>query len=120
PNSAGVVIDAVRCAKLALDRGLKGALIGPSAYFKKSPPVQVPDDKARLMVEEFIQQYGHRKGQGAKAAKASPRPTAKASSNGSHAARNGKAVPAKAGAVKLLARPKKKAAARKGPKAGAR
>ena len=47
PNSAGVVIDAVRCAKLGLDRGLKGALIGPSAYFKKSPPEQYPDDVAR-------------------------------------------------------------------------
>ncbi|HIE37641.1 MAG TPA: inositol-3-phosphate synthase, partial [Anaerolineae bacterium] len=54
PNSAGVVIDAVRCAKLALDRGLKGALIGPSAYFMKSPPVQYPDDQARDMVEEFL------------------------------------------------------------------
>jgi myo-inositol-1-phosphate synthase len=58
PNSAGVVIDAVRCAKLALDHGLKGALIGPSSYFKKSPPVQVPDDQARASVEEFIARYG--------------------------------------------------------------
>jgi len=55
PNSAGVVIDAARCAKIALDRGLKGALFGPSAYFMKSPPVQHPDDEARDMVEEFIQ-----------------------------------------------------------------
>ncbi len=54
PNSAGVVIDAVRCAKIALDRGLKGALIGPSAYFMKSPPVQHRDDDARDMVEAFI------------------------------------------------------------------
>jgi len=54
PNSAGVVIDAVRCAKLALDRGLKGAIVAPSAYFMKSPPKQIPDDKAREMVEEFI------------------------------------------------------------------
>jgi len=54
PNSAGVVIDAIRCAKLALDRGLKGAVIGPSAYFMKSPPVQYPDDVARQMVEDFI------------------------------------------------------------------
>jgi len=54
PNSAGVVIDAVRCAKLGLDRGLKGALIAPSAYFKKSPPVQYPDDVARAMTEDFI------------------------------------------------------------------
>lgn len=55
PNSAGVVIDAVRCAKLALDRGMKGAIVAPSAYFMKSPPKQFPDDQAREMVEEFIQ-----------------------------------------------------------------
>ncbi|MEK7817010.1 MAG: inositol-3-phosphate synthase [Actinomycetota bacterium] len=54
PNSAGIVIDAVRCAKLALDRGLSGTLEGPSAYFMKSPPVQHPDDVARDMTEEFI------------------------------------------------------------------
>jgi myo-inositol-1-phosphate synthase len=54
PNSAGVVIDAVRCAKIAMDRGLKGALKAPSAYFMKSPPEQYPDDVARRMVEEFI------------------------------------------------------------------
>jgi myo-inositol-1-phosphate synthase len=54
PNSAGIVIDAVRCAKLALDRGAAGPLIGPSAYFMKSPPVQFSDDMAREMVEEFI------------------------------------------------------------------
>lgn len=54
PNSAGVVMDAVRCAKLALDRGLAGALEGPSAYFMKSPPKQYSDDVARNMVEAFI------------------------------------------------------------------
>ncbi|MFA5786019.1 MAG: inositol-3-phosphate synthase [Actinomycetota bacterium] len=54
PNSAGVVIDAIRCAKLALDRGIGGPLIGPSAYFMKSPPIQYTDDVARSMVEEFI------------------------------------------------------------------
>jgi myo-inositol-1-phosphate synthase len=54
PNSAGVVIDAIRCCKLALDRGLKGTLVGPSAYFMKSPPIQYTDDEARRMVEEFI------------------------------------------------------------------
>jgi myo-inositol-1-phosphate synthase len=54
PNSAGVVIDAIRCGKLALDRGLKGALVAPSAYFMKSPPIQYTDDEARQMVEEFI------------------------------------------------------------------
>ncbi len=55
PNSAGVVIDAIRCAKLALDRGIGGALLGPSAYFMKSPPEQYSDDIARQMVEDFIE-----------------------------------------------------------------
>ncbi|RJP26686.1 MAG: inositol-3-phosphate synthase [Actinobacteria bacterium] len=54
PNSAGIVIDAVRCCKLAIDRGMSGALLGPSAYFMKSPPVQYSDDIARQMVEDFI------------------------------------------------------------------
>ncbi len=54
PNSAGVVIDAVRCAKLALDRGLKGAIVGPSSYFMKSPPQQFTDSEARQLVEDFI------------------------------------------------------------------
>ena len=54
PNSAGVIIDAVRCAKLGLDRGLKGALVAPSAYFKKSPPIQFTDDVARKKLEDFI------------------------------------------------------------------
>jgi myo-inositol-1-phosphate synthase len=48
------VIDAVRCAKLALDRGIGGPLLGPAAYFMKSPPVQYTDDVARGLVEEFI------------------------------------------------------------------
>jgi len=54
PNSAGVIIDGLRCAKVAKDRGIGGPLIGPSAYFMKSPPVQFSDDMAREMVEEFI------------------------------------------------------------------
>jgi myo-inositol-1-phosphate synthase len=54
PNSAGVVIDAVRCAKLALDRGIGGALISPSSYFMKSPPQQFTDDEARRRMEAFI------------------------------------------------------------------
>ena len=53
PNSAGVIIDALRCAKLAMDRGIGGPIIGPSAYFMKSPPVQFTDEEARQMVEEF-------------------------------------------------------------------
>ncbi|MCL6440946.1 MAG: inositol-3-phosphate synthase [Thermoleophilum sp.] len=58
PNSAGIVIDAVRCAKLALNHGVGGPLIGPSAYFMKSPPEQYPDPVAREMTEQFIAQYG--------------------------------------------------------------
>ncbi len=54
PNSAGVVVDAVRTAKIAMDRGQSGSLEGPSAYFMKSPPIQFTDDQARDMVEEFI------------------------------------------------------------------
>src|SRR5213075_1567986 len=54
PNSAGVVIDAIRCCKLALDRRLAGTIVAPSAYFMKSPPRQIPDDRAREGVEEYI------------------------------------------------------------------
>lgn len=54
PNSAGVVIDAIRCAKLALDRRIGGALIGPSSYFMKSPPEQFTDYEARAKTEAFI------------------------------------------------------------------
>jgi myo-inositol-1-phosphate synthase len=54
PNSAGVVIDAVRCAKIALDRGMKGPVTDPASYFMKTPPVQYPDDEARRRTEDFI------------------------------------------------------------------
>src|SRR5687767_1204767 len=54
PNSAGVVIDAIRCAKLALDRKLGGTIVAPASYFMKSPPQQIPDDEARDAVESFI------------------------------------------------------------------
>src|SRR3954453_11604863 len=53
PNSAGVIIDAVRCAKIAMDRGIGGPLHGPSAYFMKSPPVQYRDEEAHRMVEAY-------------------------------------------------------------------
>ena len=58
PNSAGVVIDAIRACKIAKDAGIAGALIAPSSYFMKSPPVQYPDDVAKRKVEEFISKYG--------------------------------------------------------------
>ena len=59
PNSAGVIIDAVRCAKIALDRGLSGAIEAPSAYFFKSPPIQPDDSVARAMLEAFIHGDGY-------------------------------------------------------------
>jgi myo-inositol-1-phosphate synthase len=58
PNSAGIVIDAVRCAKLALDRGIGGPLIGPSSYFMKSPPQQFSDHDARIATLQFVNQNG--------------------------------------------------------------
>jgi myo-inositol-1-phosphate synthase len=60
PNSAGVIIDAVRCAKLALDHGLSGAIEAPSSYFFKSPPVQYYDDECHRMTEEYIREYGRK------------------------------------------------------------
>jgi len=58
PNSAGIVIDAVRCCKLALNHGVSGPLDDPSSYLMKSPPVQVPDPVARERTEAFIATYG--------------------------------------------------------------
>ncbi len=58
PNSAGVVIDAIRCAKIALDRGVSGALVPPSSYFMKSPAVQMRDEEARQRLEQFIANEG--------------------------------------------------------------
>jgi myo-inositol-1-phosphate synthase len=60
PNSAGVVIDAVRCAKLAMDNGISGPLLAPSSYFMKSPPEQYHDDIARDRLDEFITTYRRR------------------------------------------------------------
>ncbi|MBI5806634.1 inositol-3-phosphate synthase [candidate division TA06 bacterium] len=60
PNSAGVVIDAVRCAKLAMDHKLSGTMLEPSSYFMKSPMVQVPDDQAQRNVEEYIKRLGRK------------------------------------------------------------
>ncbi len=57
PNSAGVVIDAIRCAKLALNHNISGTLFGPSAYFMKSPPQQYTDDEARRMTEDYIRSH---------------------------------------------------------------
>jgi myo-inositol-1-phosphate synthase len=61
PNSAGIVIDAVRLAKLALNNGVGGALEGPSAYLMKSPPKQIADDAAHDLVETFIRKHAREK-----------------------------------------------------------
>ena len=66
PNSAGIVIDAVRCCKLALNHGVGGQLDGPSSYLMKSPHNQRPDDQARIDTEKFIAKYAGRPGTGAK------------------------------------------------------
>ncbi|MEO0244317.1 MAG: inositol-3-phosphate synthase, partial [candidate division WOR-3 bacterium] len=58
PNSAGVMIDAIRCAKIAKDNGLKGAIVEPSSYFFKTPPKQFPDWKAKELTEEWIRKFG--------------------------------------------------------------
>ena len=55
PNSAGVVVDAIRCAKLGLDRGIGGPIESASAYFMKSPPKQFTDDQARTLLDKFIE-----------------------------------------------------------------
>jgi len=57
PNSAGIVIDAVRLAKLALNNGVAGSLVEPSSYLMKSPPQQLPDDEAHNRTEQFIEKY---------------------------------------------------------------
>ncbi|HTB71404.1 MAG TPA: hypothetical protein VK707_10515, partial [Solirubrobacteraceae bacterium] len=62
PNSAGIVIDAVRCCKLALNHGVGGQLDGPSSYLMKSPHNQRPDDQARADTEKFIAKYAGRPG----------------------------------------------------------
>ncbi len=92
PNSAGVIIDAVRCAKLALDNGLSGAQWGPCAYFKKSPPIQYTDVEARQMVEDFIAQYGQKAG---KASAAAPKKAKKAAAKKKAAPKKAKASGAK-------------------------
>jgi myo-inositol-1-phosphate synthase len=60
PNSAGIVIDAVRCCKLALDHGISGQLDGPSSYLMKSPMNQRPDDEARELTEAFIAKHSRK------------------------------------------------------------
>jgi len=72
PNSAGVVIDAVRCCKLAMNNGIAGEVIEPSAYFMKSPPKQFTDSQARELVEQFIKRTAPKKAKGAPRGKGVP------------------------------------------------
>jgi len=102
PNSAGIVIDAVRCCKLALNNGVGGQLDGPSSYLMKSPQNQRPDDVARADTEKFIAKYAGK-----------PKATAKA------AARTAVKRVAKA-APKAAAKPAAKPAAKAAPKAAAK
>jgi myo-inositol-1-phosphate synthase len=82
PNSAGVVIDAVRCAKLALDRGLSGALLEPSSYFMKTPPKQFTDYQARTLVEAFIRNEQSSHDRSSQAVERTQQPVALGFSNG--------------------------------------
>ncbi len=103
PNSAGVVIDAVRCAKLALDNGVSGALVGPSAYFKKSPPQQFTDDAARQMTEDFIAEMAAGKGRATRAARAGA-PARRRASRSAGAAAQSNGRPARRGTARPRAR----------------
>jgi len=102
PNSAGVVIDAIRCCKLALDNGLSGALIEPSSYFKKSPPVQFTDEDAKRMTEEFIAKYGW-----TQATKKTARPKAKTATKKKAPAKAPKKAIRKVATKKRVVRKKK-------------
>jgi myo-inositol-1-phosphate synthase len=89
PNSAGVVIDAVRCIKLALDRGVGGALLGPAGYFMKSPPMQFSDDEAHARTESFILEQDVCRADAREPQRANGRAAGAAKRNGATAA-NGK------------------------------
>jgi myo-inositol-1-phosphate synthase len=73
PNSAGVVIDAIRCCKLALNNGVSGALFGPASYFMKSPPRQYTDTEAKDLTEKFIIRYARKEAKRKARKKAAPK-----------------------------------------------
>ncbi|MDB6109508.1 MAG: Myo-inositol-phosphate synthase [Pedosphaera sp.] len=83
PNSAGVVIDAIRCAKLALDHGIGGALVGPASYFMKSPPRQFTDNEARQLTEAFIAEHRRNDDRSNQAVERAEQPVALGLPNGS-------------------------------------
>ena len=89
PNSAGIVIDAVRCCKLGLNHGLAGQLDGPSSYLMKSPHNQRPDDLAREATETFIAEYARSQ----KAAKAARKAAEKVAESKSAAVSRVRAAP---------------------------
>jgi myo-inositol-1-phosphate synthase len=106
PNSAGIVIDAVRCCKLALNHGIGGQLDGPSSYLMKSPHNQRPDEQAHKDTEKFIATYAGRPGARGKSAPRSPaaaKATAKPSAKATSKAKAAKAKPAKARAARTPA-----------------
>ena len=117
PNSAGVVIDSVRCAKLGLDHGLKGALVGPSSYFKKSPPWQFPDELAHGYTEQFIRDPKSDALLKERLRKAGVEPARYVTGAGGKAAKTSKMVeaakPAKRAKAAVAAKPAAKKAARK-------
>jgi myo-inositol-1-phosphate synthase len=102
PNSAGIVIDAVRCCKLALNHGLGGQLDGPSSYLMKSPHNQRPDEQARADTEKFIAKYKGRPGARGKA-RPSAKPAAKAPGKAAAKAASSSKGASKARAVKASA-----------------
>ena len=108
PNSAGIVIDAVRLAKLALNNGISGSLEAPSSYLMKSPPVQIQDDLAHDATQKFIEKY--RK---ATPKRAATKPAAKAAAKKAPAKATPRVAPAKAVAAKPATA--KKAPAKRAP-----
>ncbi len=124
PNSAGIVIDAVRCAKLGLDHGLKGALMAPSSYFKKSPPHQFPDEYCHAVTEAYIRdpRGTEQKVRARVEAEAAPRGTAAKKTAGRKAAAAAKPSTNGAGhaPVRAKAKPKPKPKAAKRRRTAAR
>ncbi len=118
PNSAGIVIDAVRLAKLALNNGVSGSLEGPSAYLMKSPPKQIPDDEAYEQSESFIAANRRKVVKAAAKKPAAKRPAAKKPAARTAAA--SKAAPARTTAAKAAAKPAAKAAAKPAARAAAK
>ncbi len=120
PNSAGIVIDAVRLAKLALNNGVSGSLEGPSAYLMKSPPKQIPDDEAYEQSEAFIAANRRKAVKAAAKKPAAKKPVAKKPAVKPAAARTAaasKAAPARTAAAKPAAKPAAKATPARKPAA---